>query len=184
MIYQIKIETNSEEDWLRLRGIFDSPLTHPMCFPYFYESKAINAWSRQIKINRDEEFVKEKNRHRSEAKIDAVEVAKFIDNHSTDSEAIDMITSLMNGEYTVQAMRQDFLESDGSIYFGSKETQGIDYPEAKQDCNYSDAFWGKCDLERGHNGGHSNDENRNALHEYGGSPMTPPPRKTIQKKKR
>ena len=124
MIYQIKIETNSEEDWLRLRGIFDSPLTHPMCFPYFYESKAINAWSRQIKINRDEEFVKEKNRHRSEAKIDAVEVAKFIDNHSTDSEAIDMITSLMNGEYTVQAMRQDFLESDGSIYFGSKETQG------------------------------------------------------------
>ena len=184
MIYQIKIETNSEEDWLRLRGIFDSPLTHPMCFPYFYESKAINAWSRQIKINRDEEFVKEKNRHRSEAKIDPVEVAKFIDNHSTDSEAIDMITSLMNGEYTVQAMRQDFLESDGSIYFGSKETQGIDYPEAKQDCNYSDAFWGKCDLERGHNGGHSNDENRNALHEYGGSPMTPPPRKTIQKKKR
>ena len=116
MNYQIKIETNSEEDWLRLRGIFDSPLTHPMCFPYFYESKAINAWSRQIKINRDEEFVKEKNRHRSEAKIDPVEVAKFIDNHSTDSEAIDMITSLMNGEYTVQAMRQDFLESDGSIY--------------------------------------------------------------------
>ena len=116
MIYQIKIETNSKEDWSRLRGIFDNPLTHPMCFPYRYDAKAINAWSRQIKINRDEEFVKEKNRHRSEAKIDPVEVAKFIDNHSTDSEAIDMITSLMNGEYTVQAMRQDFLESDGSIY--------------------------------------------------------------------
>ena len=117
MIYQIKIETNSQEDWSRLRGIFDNPLTHPMYSPYRYDAKAINAWSRQIKINRDEEFVKEKNKHRLEEKIDPDEVQDFIDSEVQDScTPYEMIAKLMNGEYTVQAMRQDFLESDGSIY--------------------------------------------------------------------
>ena len=117
MIYTIKIETYDPQDFNMVRAIFDHDLTHPMNHPYRFEAKAINAWSRTININRDEEFIKEKNHNRLNGKIDPDEVEKFINSEVHDSSnPYEMIAKLMNGEYTIEGIRQVFLESDWSLY--------------------------------------------------------------------
>ena len=51
-IYRIFVETENVEDWVKAREIFDGDNT-PMTTPYRYEVKQINAWSREVVVNRE-----------------------------------------------------------------------------------------------------------------------------------
>lgn len=51
-IYRIFIETENVEDWVKAREIFDGDNT-PMTTPHRYEVNQINAWSREVVVNRE-----------------------------------------------------------------------------------------------------------------------------------
>ena len=59
-IYRILIETEDVDNWMDARKIFDSK-DSPMTTPYKYETKIINAWSRNVEANRDWKYIVEKS---------------------------------------------------------------------------------------------------------------------------
>ena len=57
-IYRVFIETEDADNWNELREIIDGPCS-PMTTPYRMEIKIINAWSRNVDVNRDWDFIAE-----------------------------------------------------------------------------------------------------------------------------
>lgn len=64
-IYRIFIETENGEDWIEAREIFDGE-NSPMTTPYRYEVNEINAWSRKVEVNRDENWIENNSTNKEE----------------------------------------------------------------------------------------------------------------------